>query len=150
VKSSIFRSSDSPRAIPTLAAAIIVLITVAQLFAFERFHEVLLSQYTGAFSVSGAEIAAVMIVIVEVLAVPYLLPLRLSAWMSWLSRISGWGMVVFWSILSVVGLIKGDIYTALFGAAVSLPGGWWPLLLIIALGVLLSWASMLREKGRLS
>lgn len=144
------RSSDSPRAIPTLAAGIIVLVTVAQLFAFERLHEVLHSQYTGIFSSSGAEIAATFIVIIEVLAVPYLLPLRLNTWIAWLSRIAGWGMIIFWFILSVVGLIKGNVYTALFGAAISLPGGWWPLLLIIALSILLSWSSMLRARGRLS
>ena len=121
-----------------LTAAFFILLAVAQLFTFERFAEVLQLHYAGLGG--GVAVSAACIVTLEVAAIPFLLAMPLSKAARVLSMVAGWLAVATWCALSLLSAAGGD-GTALLGATVELPGGWWTVCFTVALGVLTAWVS---------
>lgn len=121
-------------------AAILLVMALGQLFAFERFVPLVES-----FWLPGgrpvAYLTASLIVVSEVFALPYLLGMRLSSAMRYLSAIcavvvpSIWLLVVVWLNLTVNAVTN----IGLFGTKFALPVGWWAVFFVLAIMVLVAW-----------
>lgn len=127
--------------VSVLLAAFLVIMIVAQLFTFEDFPAVL-----GAMWLPGSEawmpVYAGVIVTLEVLALPFLLGMRLSVAMRVLSIVFGWLVIAKWLVICVGNILVGDVVNSgLLGATVILPVGWWSISFCVALGVLALWVA---------
>lgn len=122
-----------------LTAAFFVLLAVSQLFTFEQFAEVLQQRYAGLDNV--AAVLAACIVILEVAAIPFFLAMPLSPAARVLSMVAGWVAIGIWFVLSLTALAAGNDSTALLGATLDVPGGWWTVCFTLGLGVLAGWTS---------
>lgn len=123
-------------------AAVLVVMVVAQLFTFESFHQVIAAmRLPGGDAV--APVQAAIIVTLEVLALPFLLSMRLSPAMRVVSMVSGWLVILAWLKAALwENLSSHDIVSSgLLGDTIPLPVGWWSVLFLLALGVLGAWAA---------
>lgn len=119
-----------------LALAVYLLIfMILQLFTFERFPG-LLSEIGFDHGVM-AGVLAVVLVVVELLSLPYLVGLRTSAWVTKFSRVLVFVALTMLSVVEIVAFSSGQ--TAFMGDTLDLPGGAWSLLLIAALWLLAIW-----------
>lgn len=124
-----------------LLAAFFVVMIVGQLFTFEDFPAVLDTMWIP-LGEAWLPVVASMIVTFEVLALPFLLGLRLSVAMRVLSMVFGWLAILTWLVFSLGNNLQGDIANSGFlGATVVLPAGWWTVLFCVALGILAAWAA---------
>lgn len=126
-----------------LVAALIVLMLVGQLFTFEKFPSVIYDMWLPGVSRPQSVVVAALIVLGELFALPFLLRMRLSPAMRFLSMVAGWLTVLFW-LFAVVW--QNVTLTALgnaglLGATVGLMVGWWTALLMTAVAILVAWAS---------
>lgn len=130
------------QAMSLLAAGIITLMAVTQLFTFEDFPAVVSALWIPGGAAVAQTIAAILVV-VEVLSLPFLLSLRLSPLFRLVSMVLGWGVALLWVTLTVwENLMAGSISNSgVLGATIPLPAGWWSVLFSIALAVLIAWAS---------
>jgi len=128
------------RMVSLLLAAIITVMAVAQLFTFERFGEVIVGMGLPVSATWGQVIAA-FIVTLEVLALPFLLFMRLSHLMRVISVVSGWLVVKAWFILSIwVNIVTpASSNTGLLGATVPVAVGWWMVFFTLGLVILDGW-----------
>lgn len=107
-------------------AGFFIIASVSQLFSFEDFPSVV-----GGFGLSIDQsfmpVIAALVVTLEVLAVPSLLQMKLSPAMRWLSRSSGWIVLLWWLGIGIwESSAEFTIQSSgLFGAAIGLPCGWW-------------------------
>lgn len=126
-----------------LAAAIIVLFLVGQLFTYEKFPAVLNDMWLPGVGQPQSIVLAALTVLAELFALPFLLRMRLSLAMRVVSMAMGWLVVVFWLCVLVWQNVTPSALTnaGLLGATVSLAVGWWMVLAVLALGVLAAWAS---------
>lgn len=138
-----YRTADAAKAAYAYVA-IIVIMTVAQLFSFEKFMPLLES-----FGLPG-EAWATVLVVCGVLAVPFLLRMKLSTAMRWVSMVAGWIVAVGWLIITVwVNVaVPGVENMGLLGASVPLLPGWWAVFVVAGMGVLAAWASWGLWPGR--
>lgn len=133
--------TQNTRLVSLLLAALLVGITVAQLFTFEDFPAVLEAMWLPIPAALMPAVAAV-IVTCEVFALPFLLGLKLSPAMRIASMVAGWLVVVIWAKLSLGNALTGyGGNSGLLGATVELPAGWWAVLFCVALGVLAAWTA---------
>lgn len=125
-----------------LAAGIIAVMAVAQLFTFENFPAVIASIWLPGGEVMARVIAA-FIVIAEILALPFLLSMRLSPLFRVVSMVLGWIIVLKWLFFAIWEnvMLATLTNTGMFGATVPLPVGWWSVFFSLALGILIVWAS---------
>lgn len=123
-----------------LTAAFFTFLAVAQLFTFERFAEVI-ERYYGVFDGRNALVLSACIVTLEVAALPFLLAMPLSRAARFVSMVAGWLVVAVWFGLSLQLLLSGSEHTALFGATLEVPGGWWTVCFVAALAVLVAWSN---------
>ncbi|MGB4768504.1 MAG: hypothetical protein WBP22_04560 [Candidatus Saccharimonas sp.] len=122
-------------------AGLYVALLLAQLFTFEKFAEVTLG-----FGLPGgivtAWVLAVMIPMIELMAVPYLISMRLGAR---LYRISRWCVIavpVLWLLLAFWQLLASgasQLNAGLFGATLTVPVGLW----FIVFSAIMLWAVVL-------
>lgn len=105
-------------------AGVLVVMAVGQLFGFEKFIP-LLAEYSLLGNEGGALLAACLIVIAEVFALPFLLRMHLSPFMRWLSLLSGIVAAGAWLLLSVSALVAGDALAngGVLGVKVAIPAG---------------------------
>jgi hypothetical protein len=134
--------SKNIRPIAIVLVAIFTVMAVAQLFTYERFADVL-NAYDLPGGVATATIAAAWLVVAEVAAIPFLLGMRLSPLARMTGVIAGWLVVIGWLKLSVWGVFTGNTpdNVGIFGDTLVLPGGWWIVFFMAALGVLVAWVS---------
>lgn len=124
-----------------LLTVFLVVMIVGQLFTFEDFPSTLDAMWLPGGS-TFATIAAALIVTFEVLALPFLLGLRLSVAMRVLSMLFGWLTIATWLVVSVGNVVNGGVANSgLLGATVPLLVGWWSVLFCVALGVLAAWVA---------
>lgn len=130
------------RVISILAAAILIIMVVTQLFTFEDFPSVLamLGFPGGNFT---AKVLATVLVISEVFALPFLLAMPLSPLFRVASMILGWFAAVAWLKISLWEnlVVHGSSGSSIFGATLPMPIGWWSVFFSLALFVLIVWAS---------
>lgn len=119
-------------------AGIIILMVVAQLFTFEDFPEVIarMDIWNGG---DYAALWAAVIVTFEVFMLPFLLGMRLSILMRFVSMVAGWCVVAVWLATSVWADKSSD--SGLLGATATLASGAWMTFFCLALAVLMIWAS---------
>lgn len=129
--------------VSTLLAGVFVVLAVAQLFGFENFPLVIEAWQLPGVGGSASALLAAGIVVCEVLAVPFLLRMRLSPVMRFLSMIVGWLAGVWWLLVTIWQTVAGIMgeSVGLLGSTIQLPLGWWSVLLVIFIGGLLAWAS---------
>lgn len=123
-------------------AAVFALMAVAQLFTFETFPRVLADMWLP----GGADIApvrAAVIVTLEVAALPFLLGMRLSPAMRVVSMVAGWLVVAAWFAASLWTNLSPHVIASsgLLGDTITVPVGWWSVLLCVSLGILAGWAA---------
>lgn len=103
-----------------LTAAMITIMLLAHLFSFENFASVLtlVMSYNNQQLI---EISAALVVVVELLAIPYLLGMKLSPLMRIFSAGFGGLTVLFWLFTSLTNAHAEN--SAIFGDTLTLPGG---------------------------
>ena len=115
-------------------ALFFVVAAVSQLFAFEDFGGII-SSYGIPLDDAFNDVAAAVIVTLEVFAIPFLLMMRLSSLMRVVSMVSGWLVLIFWL---AVGIWQSTVSfyipnAGLFGSEINLPQGWWLVFYVTAL-----------------
>lgn len=123
-----------------LLAGYILVMLLLQLFTFEAFP--------GMLSVAGivapwSYVLAVLLVVLELLALPFLIDLRLPSGAVLASKVSGLLAIGLATVLEIFGLANGQ--AVMFGATFDLPSGSWTLFLLAALWVLMVWGLMPRS-----
>ena len=107
---------------------------VAQLYSFEDFPDVIRS-----FALPGggsfAYVLASLVVTFEVLAVPFLLYMRISPLMRIVSMACGLLSALVWFVIALwINLTINNITNVgLLGATIPLPTGWWMLIVTMIL-----------------
>lgn len=130
------------RVVSLTLAAVFVMLAVTQLFKFESFPAVI-----AGFWLPGGEptskLVAALLVTGEVMALPFLLSIRLSPAMRVCSMVLGWLTIAGWLFLALWANLTTNVVGSmgLFGATLRLPVGWWAVFFFAALGVLAVWAS---------
>lgn len=127
------------QAISLFLAAILAIMALLQLFTFEQYPERLIS--VGILP-SMAPLLATFIVVAEVLALPFVLRLRLSPAFRVVSMVAGWLVGLKLLALAIIeNFIAAGGNDAVFGATLSLPVGGWTICMALALCVLVGWTS---------
>lgn len=126
-----------------LLAGIVIVLVLSQLFSFEKFPEVIQALALPGVGDGYAVLIAALIVVTEVLMVPFLLLMRLIPVMRIASMVAGWFVALWWIFVTLWQnlLPTGQADAAFLGATVSAPVGWWAVCLMLSMGVLVVWAS---------
>ena len=115
----------SVRYVAWLYAAIIAVMAVGQLFAFEDFIPLI-----GSYALLGGQdvdtVVATLIVFVEVFSLPFLLGMTLSPLMRWFSLVCGLAVAGAWVKLSLLAVWTNTTLenSGLLGSKVDIPTGW--------------------------
>lgn len=114
----------------------LVLMLLGQLFTFEDMPSLLVA-YAEWLTIETATLLTVVIVVLELAALPALLHMRLSL----LARTSGWlaGALAIdaWLFLTVWVMFRGVVVpAALFGSKVTVSVDWWMMTFLVTIGVL--------------
>ena len=125
-----------------IASGYLVVLLLAQLFAFEKFPSMLESIGLGDWST----VVAIVLALAQLLALPFLIGLKLPTRLVFASFVSVFVALVLLSVLEVMALISDA--TILFGATLDLPGGFWSICLLLALWVLYAWIAALWRKSK--
>jgi hypothetical protein len=130
------------RTISLVFAGVLIVMAIAQLFTFEKFPSVVADLWLPGDS-SSASVYSAVIVTLEVLALPFLLSMRLSPAMRLVSMVAGWTSVLIWLGISLWENLTTNVVSnsGLLGDTVTLPIGWWSVLVCLALAVLAGWSS---------
>ena len=123
----------------TLAGVYLVM-AVAQLFSYEDFGGVV-AGYGFAGGDTAVFVVAVLLPLLEVLALPYLLSMKLSVMARRISRISVLVAPCLWLLVAIVAnIVASDgINSGLLGATIPTMNGWW----LVAFASLLLWSAVL-------
>ena len=134
--------SKESQNIAYMYAAILVIFALAQLFTFDNFL-ILIESFWMPGGKSAAYLLGSIIVVSEVLALPFLLQIKLSPLMRIISMVMGWLVPLLWFIISIwlIFTVNAVSNVGLLGTTVNLLPGWWAVFLSIALGMLAAWAS---------
>lgn len=130
------------KTIALMLAGVFVIFAVTQLFNFDEFIKIVFTY--GIFNDEiTSKIKAVLLVVAEVFALPFLLRMRVSWLMRIVSMVCGWLVILFWLVVCVWLVIgKSNVVDIGFlGGIVELMPGWWAVLLSLGLGILSAWAS---------
>lgn len=123
-------------------AAMFVILAVAQLYSYEDFPGVI----AGFWLPGGrpfATLFAALLVIGEVLAIPYLLSMRLSPVMRVISMIAGWLVIATWLMATIAMNVSVNAIanSGVLGATIPVAPGWWLVGVFVTLGILTAWVS---------
>lgn len=128
------------RIFPILLVGIIVGSMLAQLFTFDEFIVLYADSGSAFLSVFPS-----IIVVLELLSLPFLLQMALSPAFRWLSMVSGWAVVVLWVVAMVVlsNTAGANLSVGFFGTVIDTPLSLWSGLLFGLVGVLVAYTSYL-------
>jgi hypothetical protein len=135
------RSKDV-KTVATFYGVLVTVMLVAQLFTFEKFLQLLID-----YDLPGGEViaylTAALIVVVELLALPFLLRMSLSPAFRWVSMVAGWLVALVWLKLTLWQVITQPLTETVgfLGTVVDTMPGWWAVCLSASFGVLAAWAS---------
>ena len=127
----------------TLYAAILVVLLVAQLFTYEDFPSIIASFWL-TDSLASSHLLAALIIVAELFAIPFLLRMKLSVAMRWLSTGLGWLVAGFWLFIGIwlSVTVHAVTNTGLLGSAIELAPGPWLIvkgLFLVALSAWVTW-----------
>lgn len=117
-----------------IIAGYILVIVLSQLFSFDKFPGVL-----AGMSNVMAVVCAIILVITEVGALPFLLAMDVSARSRKVSAVMGVVALLLLTLLEGMAFYHG--VSMIFGATFDLPGGSWSLLFLAGVWILAIWAS---------
>jgi len=133
-------TSSSVQAVAWYLTIFFVVASVSQLFAFEDFPTLMDGSLRG--GIYQATTFAALVVVFEVFAVPFLLSMRVSILMRYVSLVSGWLALIMWLLLSLhQNTDPGVLNAGLFGTKIIVPSGWWLTTFLVALLVLQGFAT---------
>ena len=124
----------SARAAKILLAGYVLVLLLLQLFSFDAFPTMLVSIGLGS---TVNYVVAIALVVTELLALPFLLQMKLPKRVFLASMISAGLALLTLSVIEVMAFRGG--LSVIFGATFELPGGVWSLLLLLALWLLFVW-----------
>ncbi|TAL14434.1 hypothetical protein EPN95_02990 [Patescibacteria group bacterium] len=129
-------------AISRLYSAILVVFAVTQLFSFSDF-QMLVRSFWLPGGIPLAYLLSAIIVIAEVLALPFLLRMKVSSLFRVLSMVLGWAVAGIWLGVSLWLVLTVNAVTNIgfFGTVVEFTPGWWSVLVSMALCTLAAWSS---------
>ena len=135
------RTKDS-RTIALFLALIFAVLAISQLAMFQSFP-LLIESFWLPGGRNVAYTLAAVIVVCELLAIPFLLRLKLSPGFRVFSMFLGWLTSAIWLFLSIWLVFSDNAVTnvGLFGSSVTLAPGWWTVLFGFALCILMTWAT---------
>ena len=122
---------SSSQVVRILLAVIILALILSQLFTFEKFPSLLASM-----GVSSGW--AVLLVVAELFALPFLLGMKLPTSILRVGGISCVATMILLTALESMAYENG--ISVIFGATFELPGGSWSLLFLAAMWAMLIWA----------
>ena len=123
-----------------IVAGYILVIVLSQLFSFDKFPAVLAGM-PGMMAV----VCAIILVITEVGALPFLLAMDISARLRKVSAVMGVVALLLLTLLEGMAFCHG--VSMIFGATFDLPGGSWSLLFLAGVWILAIWASGFGQGG---
>lgn len=134
--------TNESRNIAYIYAAILVIFALFQLFTFEKFLVLMDSLWLPGGKPTAYLIGSV-IVVSEVMALPFLLRLKLSPLMRITSMVLGWLVPIIWLFLTLWLLLTINAVSNIgfLGTTVDLIPGWWAVFVCIAIGILAAWSS---------
>lgn len=135
------RSKDV-KTVATFYAALLTVMLVAQLFTFEKFIQ-LFVDYDLPGGEGAAYLTAAIIVVVELLALPFLLRMSLSWAFRWVSMVAGWLVALVWVVITLWQVLTQPLVETVgfLGTVIDTIPGWWAVCLSVSFGVLAAWAS---------
>ena len=117
-----------------IIAGYILVIVLSQLFSFDKFPS-MLAGLPGML----AAVCAIVLVVTEVGALPFLLAMDISARLRKVSAVMGVVALLLLTLLEGMAFCHG--VSMIFGATFDLPGGSWSLLFLAGVWILAIWAS---------
>lgn len=117
-----------------IIAGYILVIVLSQLFSFDKFPS-MLAGLPGML----AAVCAIVLVVTEVGALPFLLAMDISARLRKVSAVMGVVALLLLTLLESMAFCHGVLM--IFGATFDLPGGSWSLLFLAGVWILAIWAS---------
>jgi hypothetical protein len=128
--------------ISLLLAAMLVLFIMTQVVTLNGFTRLIESFWLPG-GVKVAHLVTAVIVITEVLALPFLLRMRMSLAMRVLCMVCGWFVAIIWLGLSIwlIETVNAIHNVGFLGTVIELEPGWWAVWFSVALGILSVWAS---------
>lgn len=135
------KTTNVPQVALCLAAVFLVMV-IAQLFHFEDFVP-LVERFGLPGGLLTAHLFAACIVVLEVAALPFLLRMRLSVAMRFVSMASGWLVLVAWLGVQIYLKMTRPFLenSGLIGTVYDLGVGWWSVFFLAFLATLAAWAS---------
>lgn len=133
-KTSTKRPISVVQIVRLIVAGYILVIVLSQLFSFDKFPAML----AGLPSVMAA-VCAIVLVVAEVGALPFLLAMDVSARLRKVSAMMGVMALLLLTLLESMAFCHG--VSMIFGATFDLPGGSWSLLFLAGVWILAIWAS---------
>lgn len=123
-------------------AVVIVGLAVTQLYKFEDLPDVIATLGLPGGQTWAPTIAA-LLVVGEVLALPFLLRMTLSPAMRIVSMVSGWVVIAGWLVVSIwTNLAVGQVANSgILGATVPVPSGWGVTCIFVGLALLAAWSA---------
>ena len=139
-KASTKRPISVVHIIRLIVAGYILVIVLSQLFSFDKFPSML----AGLPSVMAA-VCAIVLVVAEIGALPFLLAMDISARLRKVSAMMGIVALLQLTLLESMAFCHG--VSMIFGATFDLPGGSWSLLFLAGVWILAIWASGFGQGG---
>lgn len=133
-KTSTKRPMSVVQIIRLIVAGYILVIVLSQLFSFDKVPA-MLAGMPGVMAV----VCAIILVVTEVGALPFLLAMDISARLRKVSAIMGVVALLLLTLLESMAFCHG--VSMIFGATFDLPGGSWSLLFLAGVWILAIWAS---------
>lgn len=126
-----------------IIAGYILVIVLSQLFSFDKFPS-MLAGLPGVMAV----VCAIVLVVTEIGALPFLLAMDVSARLRKVSAVMGVVALLLLTLLEGMAFCHG--VSMIFGATFDLPGGSWSLLFLAGVWILAIWASGFGQGGAIT
>lgn len=130
-----------PVSVLRLVAAFLVLcMTLCQLFTFERFPDMVVA---AGVAPGIATFIAIVIVVLEVLALPWLIGMRVVYWVRAMSMVAAVAALSTVTILELMAYCHG--VTIVLGATLAIPSGPWSLLYLAVIWCVIGGSALCRS-----
>jgi len=136
--------SNVAKIIAWVYAALLVIMLVAQLIAYEDFTPLISANYLATSPYGGAAAISGLLVFAEVFALPFLLRMALSPLMRWFSMVCGLAVAGIWLKLTIGAVVSKNHFIdnyGLLGSKVPLHSGTVAIMISLVLLVLAIWSA---------